>query len=81
MSEWKPIETAPKDGSVIQLMKWHDVIPTFYSAWWAPAEEIYKEFEGHYWVLNDDDSQLIEEDEDMQLWYWKPLPQRPTEKE
>lgn len=41
MSEWQPIETAPKDGTkIIGLLKWEDVS----MIWWTRDE-----WEGDYW--------------------------------
>lgn len=88
-TEWQDISTAPKDGTTIQLMNTHKIIPTFYSAWWMERESLTDTQSqgvmiggalynyavgGHCWVLNDDDSQLIEEDVDMSKWKWQPLP-------
>jgi len=76
-SAWQPIESAPKDGSIVMLMKWHDKMPTVYSAWWMKGDKYETqdgtEYEGNNWVLNDDDDQLIEEYANLSVWYWMPL--------
>ena len=74
---WNSMKTAPKDGTVILLKHHHDKMPCFYSAWWMPGEKYDTqdgvEYDGHNWVLNDDDHQLIEEDEDLEKWSWRAI--------
>ena len=39
MSDWKPIETAPKDGTVIDL--WHKNGFRITDVWWDDEDEIW----------------------------------------
>ena len=73
--DWQPIETAPKDGTVLMFMKRHERVPEFFSAWWCPQDGV----DGNMWILNDDTKDLIEEDTDLSIWYWQPIPTPPTE--
>ena len=78
--QWRPIETAPKDGRTVMLMQWNEIMPKVYSAFWMPLEknEGYID-EGYLWILNDDDDIMVEEDSDLSIWFWAPLPNPPKE--
>jgi hypothetical protein len=61
---WLPLKSAPKDGRILDLMETsYDGIPLFYSAWW--------EFD--CWYLNDGENRLVEEDTDINNWFWRPV--------
>jgi len=81
--DWQPIETAPRDGSVIALIKYHKDAQDMYAAWWMEREQSEgadgTETEGHMWILNDGTDFIIEEDEDMSPWYWQPIQTPSTE--
>lgn len=70
---WQDISTAPRDGTIFTLMKWHKDIPEFYSAWWCEED----------WslILNDDEKQEPLEGKGFgdypNTWYWQPLPNPP----
>jgi len=55
--EWKPIDTAPRDGS--EILVWHNVHGPI-KAWFAPGEYSEEtpitpgEYSGAVWVLGDD---------------------------
>jgi len=67
--KWKPIATAPVDGKVFLLMKYHEEMPEFYSAWWCEED----------WclILNDDEKQEPLEgksfDDYSDKWFWKSI--------
>lgn len=75
MSEWKPIESAPKDGTPF-LVCWESaddkwVMTT--AAWWQPSNG---NADLGFWDLVEsgtyaDDSEVVPE-------YWMPLPAPPT---
>jgi hypothetical protein len=82
------MDEAPRDGSeIIVKTKHHNIaeyggiLPkefySFYSARYEPPHESFDgeitEYEGAFWILNDDEKQLIEGEEDV-LYSWKPLP-------
>lgn len=69
MEDWRPISEAPRDGTVFLLQKPCDKMPCFYSAWYlAPSKKFdsegIPEYEGHLWILNDDENHLIVDEED-----------------
>jgi len=83
-NEWRPIDTAPRDESTFLLMILHPMSPSFYSARYYHPEETFNgeitEYDGHVWVLNDDEKCLLCDEEDYNC-YWMPLPKPPTESE
>jgi hypothetical protein len=66
MSEWQPIETAPKDGTAILGYWGHN--PTN-----DPSAYAVTKWYGGFWVSVDDD-----DDEYAAPTHWMPLPPRPT---
>jgi len=73
--EWKPISTAPRDGTVFMMRKTHPEITNYYSAWYMKPEKSFdgevEEWDGHMWILNDDEKQLVVEEDDYG-YEWKP---------
>lgn len=67
MSEWKPIETAPKDGT------WFLVIDPDSSMCWAPYGfcSWQTDYSGHSYWAEEDTS------EEIQPTHWMPLPDPP----
>jgi hypothetical protein len=68
MSEWQPIETAPKDGKTILITNGYWVDRGWFSksVWLAPAKE--------GWVTEDErDCGQIHRD----ITHWMPLPEPP----
>lgn len=88
MSEWQPIETAPKDGTIIQLYR----PPAIGGTWQTRVTAFWHVSEGHgAWVWPDSDFINIEdEDRDWldqgdfyedakHFTHWMPLPGPPSE--
>jgi hypothetical protein len=75
LNEWQPIETAPKDGTVILLWSRYASHPTT-AAW-----------EGDRWVCQADGHSAIESQSDFGTTYrefdvpshWRPLPAPPAD--
>lgn len=70
MSEWQPIETAPKDGTLI-LLTGHDYNDTskprhYVSAWWSSAYN-------HFTYEDSEVSEIYT------ATHWRPLPEPPTQ--
>ena len=67
-SKWQPIETAPKDGSLILITDGH----CSYAAWYEGQCQ-------YEWAIADDngDDNAIGE---MYVTHWMPLPEPPTDK-
>lgn len=90
MSEWKPIETVPKDGNSVDL--WIHRLPKTIKDGWRVADA---NFTGKYWTKNgkyltgrhfyDDegdecyDPDLADEGSTI-ISHWMPLPEPPEEK-
>lgn len=68
MSNWKPIETAPKDGTLILLY--------IYSAYGTGHVKTGLIKDGKVWSRYDDGEALGEITESS-AWYWMPLPEPP----
>ena len=64
MSEWQPIETAPKDGSKILAFEYYWVGYPFVCYWYKSR-----------WVFHCPGTSLVEMNPD----YWMPLPEPPAE--
>lgn len=84
MSEWQPIETAPRDGSHILIhTRNHGAV----EAWFSPGEwsdnyECGREYNGPVWVCGDDAWQVEIEEvpegfHDSEATHWRPLPAPP----
>lgn len=66
MSEWQPIDTAPKDGTVLLL------VPTRYAKWnkWLPMAGKWIGF----WVIFNADEAV----QRVEPTHWMPLPAPPS---
>jgi hypothetical protein len=64
MSEWQPIETAPKDGT--EILAWDGSVRTT-AVWWVPGKQWSLVSPGEY-------------AEDSEVWptHWMPLPEPPN---
>lgn len=86
--EWKPIETAPRDGTTV-LLRTHS--GDICSAWFAPGEWSNDtpispaEYSGDCWVCCDDRFQIEAIDmgehgfDDGEAGHWMPLPKPPQD--
>ena len=87
MSEWQPIETAPKDGSDILILAKGMAIEARYvpGSWGPDIPGEVREYDGAVWVAFDDLTQFeIEEgsledgqDHHGSVTHWMPLPEAP----
>lgn len=69
MSEWRPIETAPKDGTRVDLWaSWDDCGVRLANAFWDTG----RRFPG--WVISVNDYGVLDE---RQFTHWMPLPAPP----
>ena len=84
MSDWKPINTAPRDGTEILLFGRRGVV----SGWWADGESYQTdsgmEYDGPVWVCLDDTYEAeIEDfgdgDISCEFTHWMPVPDPPKE--
>lgn len=74
MSEWKPIETAPKDGTFVLLYSPDAKEPSIFVGYFishVDGDEWFSEWHDA-WV--DDGAKVIS---DVTLTHWMPLPERP----
>ena len=81
MTSWKPISTAPRDGSLFlikEVVDGFEKLPNFYSAWYEkPSKQETMngvEYDGHIWVLNDDEKSIEVDENDSNL-YWMEIPE------
>ena len=86
--EWRPIETAPRDGSDILLLANGMSIEARYcpGEWFEDTPISPREYDGGVWCAFDDALQFdIEEtpggDFHGQVTHWRPLPAPPVEKD
>lgn len=78
MSEWRPIETAPKDGSEFlaysPMVRKYDVVKYetlgVLKDWFVPVQ-----MDGTY---GNDPSDFFGDNDDREQWVWQPLPEPPT---
>ena len=68
-ADWRPIETAPKDGNRIWLSGWQpDSASGTRGYWWLMVGA----WHGDEWVL-----EMFGESPAMEPTYWQPIPERP----
>lgn len=84
MSEWKPIETAPRDGtSILLFTTCHGVVEAWFAEgeWSEETPECPRDYSGAAWVCADDAFSIeVEETEPMEhgtATHWMPLPEPP----
>lgn len=92
MSEWKPIETAPKDGTPVIgaffAIRWadshrkHDVV----RCWWQPEFDAFisscREMQMHNgYTFDDGSTRQLHSPEIEPITHWMPLPAAPVVEE
>jgi hypothetical protein len=80
-SEWQPIETAPKDGSVILIFRDRKEVKDIYPARWLEDSALVCNFDSEYpWqVLCSERGDNYLPDDDY-ITHWRNLPDPPKEK-
>lgn len=84
MSDWKPIETAPRDGTdILVFHKVHGPMAArFIAGEWSEHHEYGRQYDGPFWCFGDDQFQEEVEEEghkfhDGSVTHWMPLPEPP----
>lgn len=79
MSEWQPIETAPRDGTPILLSNGRSCV---HLAWYRDSDEPYPWFlvDNFDFVTGEDCVDRIELNSAMESWatHWMPIPAAPS---
>lgn len=76
--DWQPIETAPRNGTVILLSRGHDV----YAGWWSGSDN------WPWWIIDDTkesdevmpgfiEPNGLKDEGQLAPRYWMPLPKGP----
>ncbi|NJB80339.1 DUF551 domain-containing protein [Xanthomonas arboricola] len=75
MSEWQPIETAPKDGTRILVWCEHEDYP--FPAYWFehPRFSAWLAFKSH--LTTDGDANVVDYFSQQSISHWMPLPEPP----
>lgn len=74
-NEWQPIETAPKDGTMILTYRDSATVPVILSTYWFEKDEHYDGRSGWYHSQNSVGAYLLDDWETPT--HWMPLPQPP----
>jgi len=72
--QWRPIETAPKDGTVIDLWDWKYMHRVTDACWRHHYWENGKPLGEKSWGAGDRDGPFV-----MEPTHWMPLPKRPED--
>lgn len=79
MSEWQPIETAPKDGTDVIVMYMHCETQCVFNAFYASEEHHWEKRDVGWWSYEHSEVSRIRLDGFMTPTYWMPLPPVPKD--
>lgn len=79
MSEWLPIETAPKDGTDVIVMYMHIDTQIVHNAFYASEEENWEPEDYGWWSYTNSEVSRTKLEGWMTPTHWIPLPKRPKE--
>ena len=77
MSEWQPIETAPRDGTDVIVMYMHIDTQIVHNAFWMGEDDGCDEREVGWWSYDKSEVSRLKLDDWMTPTHWTPLPPPP----
>lgn len=75
--EWRPIETAPKDGTDVLVMYMHIQTQCVFNAFYACEEDGWDASEAGWWSYEHSEVGRIKLEDWMTPTHWMPLPEPP----
>lgn len=79
VSEWQPIETAPKDGTDVIVMYMHCETQCVFNAFYASEEYHWEKRDVGWWSYEHSEVSRILLNDFMEPTHWMPLPPPPKD--